>query len=190
MQHSYESDLSHAHAQSDSYYTPSFPSAYQLSSHPEAIQQSVVQLPSTRPSITPHSSYLQAQPAGPSVQPSLSGPPPQSPVAPLDISTTLEGSLVGMRESIVTVSAAVDSLSRRQEVALTAESMRTTEEIRSLRAVIHGLRLQVRTNLVFPPGVRVSLICGSNSGALDNDGSECPGYGTDDRRCHVAHLAS
>ncbi len=67
-----------------------------------------------------------------------------STVAPLNLSTTLEGSLHGLRESVVTLSAALDSLSRQHEVAITTEAMRTNEEIRSLRAVVHGLRMQVK----------------------------------------------
>ncbi|KAF9232747.1 hypothetical protein BU15DRAFT_67207 [Melanogaster broomeanus] len=45
-------------------------------------------------------------------------------VAPLNLSTSLEGFLVGLRESIAAVSASVDSLSRRDDIALTNESMR------------------------------------------------------------------
>ena len=64
-------------------------------------------------------------------------------VAPLNLSTTLEGALTGLREAIVALSASVDSLGRRQEVSAMTEAMRTAEEIRSLRAVVHGLRMQV-----------------------------------------------
>lgn len=65
-------------------------------------------------------------------------------VAPLNLSTTLEGSLSGLRESIVSLGASVESMGRQHEVAITTESMRSNEEIRSLRAVVHGLRMQVR----------------------------------------------
>jgi hypothetical protein len=64
-------------------------------------------------------------------------------VAPLNISTTLHRTLLTLRESIVTLSNAVDSLARRQDVAMATEAMRMNEEIRSLRGVIHGLRMQV-----------------------------------------------
>lgn len=72
-----------------------------------------------------------------------------STVAPLNLSGTLEGSLSGLRESIVTVSAAVDSLGRQHEVAVTTEAMRMNEEVRSLRAVVQGLRMQVCVSIEF-----------------------------------------
>ena len=78
---------------------------------------------------------------GPSSTPTS---PPQVPaVAPLNISTSLHRTLISLRESIVTLNNAVESLTRRQDVALATEVMRTSEEIRSLRVVIHGLRIQV-----------------------------------------------
>ncbi|KAL1682788.1 hypothetical protein EV122DRAFT_202974 [Schizophyllum commune] len=64
-------------------------------------------------------------------------------VAPLDLGSSLEGALVGLRESMVTLAASVDSLGRRSEIALTNESMRLNEEVMSLRAALHGLRMQV-----------------------------------------------
>ncbi|KIP05151.1 hypothetical protein PHLGIDRAFT_108542 [Phlebiopsis gigantea 11061_1 CR5-6] len=78
------------------------------------------------------------------------GPPPNSPphvpiVAPLNLGTSLHRTFLSLRESIVTLSAAVDSLARRQDVALATEAMRMNEEIRSLRVVIHGLRMQMHT---------------------------------------------
>ncbi|KAL4248179.1 hypothetical protein ABKN59_007895 [Abortiporus biennis] len=71
-----------------------------------------------------------------------------SPIAPLNLSTTLEGSLSGLRESIVGLSTSLESLSRQHEIALTTESMRTVEEIRSLKAVVHGLRMQVHAMMM------------------------------------------
>lgn len=65
-------------------------------------------------------------------------------IAPLNLSTTLEGSLSGLRESLVTLAASVDSLGRRNDIALTNETLRLNEEVMSLRANIHGLRMQVR----------------------------------------------
>jgi len=64
-------------------------------------------------------------------------------VAPLNLSTTLEGSLVGLRESLVTLSAALESQGRRQELALTTEGLRFSEEVGSLKAIVQGLRMQV-----------------------------------------------
>ncbi|KAF8973084.1 hypothetical protein BDZ97DRAFT_1691796 [Flammula alnicola] len=64
-------------------------------------------------------------------------------VAPLDLSTTLEGTLVGLRESMVGLAAGVDSAGRRNEIALTNETLRLGEEMMSVRAQMHGLRMQV-----------------------------------------------
>ncbi|KAF8635233.1 hypothetical protein AX17_004006 [Amanita inopinata Kibby_2008] len=64
-------------------------------------------------------------------------------VAPLDLGTTLEGTLSGLRESMMALAAGVDSLGRRSEIALTNESLRFGEEIMSLRASVNGLRMQV-----------------------------------------------
>ncbi|TDL25931.1 hypothetical protein BD410DRAFT_783924 [Rickenella mellea] len=66
-------------------------------------------------------------------------------VAPIDLSTTLEGALASLRSSVVTLSASLDSLGRRQDIAVTAESLRITEEVGALRGVIHGLRMQVHS---------------------------------------------
>lgn len=71
----------------------------------------------------------------------------RSPIAPLDLSTTLEGSLSSLRESIVTLSAAVESQGRRHELALTTEGLRVNEEVGSLKAVIHGLRMQASLSI-------------------------------------------
>ena len=96
---------------------------------------------------TPYPQISLAQPQPIPVSVPMPSPPQPCPVAPLNLSTTLEGALNGLRESIVTLSAAVDSLGRRQEVSSMTESLRTAEEIRSLRAVVHGLRMQVRTRV-------------------------------------------
>ncbi|KAL1717415.1 hypothetical protein EV715DRAFT_203341 [Schizophyllum commune] len=72
-----------------------------------------------------------------------STPTTSAAVAPLDLGSSLEGALVGLRESMVTLAASVDSLGRRSEIALTNESMRLNEEVMSLRAALHGLRMQV-----------------------------------------------
>ncbi|KAF9231721.1 hypothetical protein BU15DRAFT_82065 [Melanogaster broomeanus] len=69
-------------------------------------------------------------------------------VAPLNLSTSLEGSFVGLREAVAAVSASVDSLARRNDIALTNESMRTNEEVGSLKYAVHGTRPQVRFGLV------------------------------------------
>ncbi|KIM45211.1 hypothetical protein M413DRAFT_441891 [Hebeloma cylindrosporum] len=64
-------------------------------------------------------------------------------VAPLDLGTTLEGTLVGLRESMVGLAAGVDSAGRRSEIALANETLRLGEEMMSVRAQMHGLRMQV-----------------------------------------------
>ncbi|KAJ3921169.1 hypothetical protein F5877DRAFT_36555 [Lentinula edodes] len=71
--------------------------------------------------------------------------PSQNVVAPLNLNTTLEGSLEGLRESIVTLSTSLDSLGRRNDIALTNETLRLNEEVTSLRVALHGLRMQART---------------------------------------------
>lgn len=74
---------------------------------------------------------------------------PHTPIAPINLSTTLEGSLAGLRESIVTLSASVDSLARRHDIELRNETLRANEEISRLNYTMHGLRMQVR-RLVLP----------------------------------------
>lgn len=64
-------------------------------------------------------------------------------VAPLEAGTTLEGTLVGLRESMVGLAAGVDAAGRRNEIALTNETLRLGEEMMSVRAQMHGLRMQV-----------------------------------------------
>ena len=65
-------------------------------------------------------------------------------IAPVDLSSTLEGALSSLRGSIVALSASLDSLGRRQDIALTTENLRMNEEVGALRAIVHGLRMQVR----------------------------------------------
>ena len=77
-------------------------------------------------------------------------------VAPLNLSTTVEGSLVGLRESLVTLSAALESQGRRQELALTTEGLRFSEEVGSLKAIVQGLRMQVSFCIITWPHLRFS----------------------------------
>ncbi|KIM69063.1 hypothetical protein SCLCIDRAFT_104409 [Scleroderma citrinum Foug A] len=65
------------------------------------------------------------------------------PVSPLNLGTSLEGTLSGLRESIAATSASVESFARRNDIALTTESMRINEELGSLRYAIQGVRLQL-----------------------------------------------
>lgn len=69
-------------------------------------------------------------------------------VAPLNLSTTLEGSMEALRQSIVTLSTSLDSLGRRNDIALSNETYRINEEIMSLKANMHGLRMQVHAILM------------------------------------------
>ena len=64
-------------------------------------------------------------------------------VAPLDLGTTLEGTLVGLRESMMELAVGIDSVGRRSEIGLTNETLRLGEEIMSVRAQMHGLRMQM-----------------------------------------------
>jgi len=64
-------------------------------------------------------------------------------IAPLNLGTTLEGTLHGLRESMVGLAASVDSMGRRHEIALTNETARMGEEVGGLRAGLHGLRMQM-----------------------------------------------
>ncbi|KAF9520296.1 hypothetical protein BS47DRAFT_1287241 [Hydnum rufescens UP504] len=66
-------------------------------------------------------------------------------VAPIDLSTSLEGCLTSLRNSIVTLSTSLDSLERRQDISLATETLRMHEDVASLRAIVHGLRMQVHT---------------------------------------------
>ena len=73
-------------------------------------------------------------------------------VAPIDLSTSLEGCLTSLRNSIVTLSTSLDSLERRQDISLATETLRMHEDVASLRAIVHGLRMQVgprRTSQIF-----------------------------------------
>jgi hypothetical protein len=67
----------------------------------------------------------------------------QSPIPPINTSTTIEGSLQVLRNSVVTLSTELESLSRRQNMHFTTEMLRMHEEVASLRATVHGLRMQV-----------------------------------------------
>ncbi|CAL1707707.1 unnamed protein product [Somion occarium] len=78
------------------------------------------------------------------------GPPPSaitptSPIAPLNLSGNLFGALTSLHNSLTTLSSSVDSLARQHEVHIATEAMRNTEELRSLRTVLHGLRMQVHS---------------------------------------------
>lgn len=75
---------------------------------------------------------------------------PQSPIPPINFDTTLEGSLNSLRNSIVQLSASLDTVSRRQDMNFTTEMLRMHEEVGSLRAIVHGLRMQVCPSSMYP----------------------------------------
>ncbi|KJA27903.1 hypothetical protein HYPSUDRAFT_130585 [Hypholoma sublateritium FD-334 SS-4] len=64
-------------------------------------------------------------------------------VAALEVGPSLEGTLAGLRESVVGLAAGVESVGRRGEIALTNETLRLGEEMMSVRAQMQGLRMQV-----------------------------------------------
>ena len=105
-------------------------------------------------------------------------PATQNPVAPINLSTTLEGSLSGLRESVVTLAASVDSLGRRNDIALTNETLRLNEEVMSLRANVHGLRMQASLLVGRMWGYHS---CGLDIGTRHHDGSERAGDGAGNR---------
>ena len=96
----------------------------------------------------PHSHLASSCPA-PCNQPQFMPSINKHAIAPLNLSTTVEGSLVGLRESLVTLSAALESQGRRLELALTAEGLRVSEEVGSLKAIVQGLRMQVSSHNAF-----------------------------------------
>ncbi|KAG8981533.1 hypothetical protein FRB95_007944 [Tulasnella sp. JGI-2019a] len=66
-----------------------------------------------------------------------------NPVAPLNLSSSLEGTLTSLRQSIVSLGGSLDSLERKQDIMLTTETLRMHEDVASVRAIVHGLRMQV-----------------------------------------------
>lgn len=93
---------------------------------------------------------------------------PQSPIPPVNLNTTLEGSLNSLRNSIVQLSTSLDTVSRRQDMNFTTEMLRMHEEVGSLRAIVHGLRMQACPDSMYPPsGPLITL-----SGTCGNDGTK------------------
>jgi len=90
---------------------------------------------------------------------------PSSTVAPLNLNTTIEGSLASLRNSIVTLATTLDSETRRHDIALATETLRVNEEVMALRAIVHGLRMQVH-----------QIMMDRNSQVTDRDEEEGPGF--------------
>ncbi|TFY66843.1 hypothetical protein EVG20_g4250 [Dentipellis fragilis] len=127
------------------------------------------------PYISDHNINSQSPPPGPSISsrpPSISPhadlnavPQPlasarTTPVAPLNLSTTLPGALSGIRESVVTLAASHDALWRLTELAVATEAARTNEEVSAMRSVVNGLRMQVHAMMMD----RNALVTGGESG--------------------------
>ena len=118
-------------------------------------------------------------------------------IPPLDSSTPLPDTLATLHSSLVTLAGALGALAAIRGT----ESLRTTEELRGLRAAMHGLRMQVRADVlvvmsgyVYGPWLTVcvtlvrqvhdiltsrSHLAGSASApgsSGDSDGSEQPSF--------------
>ncbi|KAG8934446.1 hypothetical protein FRC02_009914 [Tulasnella sp. 418] len=100
-----------------------------------------------------------AGPAGATVIPSLRSQPSMpymrqggngstTSIAPLNFDTTLEATLTSLRNSVVALSSSLDSLERKQDIMLATETLRMHEDVGSLRAIVHGLRMQVHTMMM------------------------------------------
>lgn len=85
-------------------------------------------------------------------------------VAPLDLGTNLHGTLEGLRESVVGVAAGIDELGRRSEIALANETLRLGEEVVSMRAGVHGLRMQIHA-MMMERNMQVTGAPGAGAGA-------------------------
>lgn len=73
---------------------------------------------------------------------------------------------MGLRESLITLSEALESQGRRLELALTTEGLRVSEEVGSLKAIMQGLRMQVHAIMMD----RNALVTG-RIGAIHNSSS-------------------
>jgi len=73
----------------------------------------------------------------------------QTPIPPVDVGDSLVASLEGLRGSVVRVAGEVDGVGRRLDMQFTTEMLRMHEEVASLRATVHGLRMQVSADFFF-----------------------------------------
>ncbi|KAJ1304528.1 hypothetical protein OPQ81_005669 [Rhizoctonia solani] len=64
-------------------------------------------------------------------------------IPPLNTNSSLEHTLSTLRNGLVSLAASLDMAERRQEVVVTTETLRMHEEVGSMRAIVHGLRMQV-----------------------------------------------
>lgn len=70
------------------------------------------------------------------------------PIAPLNLSTTLPGTLSSMHSSLETLASSHDTLRHLTELAISSEAARTSEELGALRAVVNGLRMHVHAMMM------------------------------------------
>lgn len=84
-------------------------------------------------------------------------------IAPLDVNNTVEGTLVGLRESLLVLAGAIDAVGRRSEMTLANETLRLGEEMMSIRAQIHGLRMQIHGILLERNGMAEGIRFGPSN---------------------------
>ncbi|KAG8906672.1 hypothetical protein FRB99_006373 [Tulasnella sp. 403] len=114
--------------------------------------------------------------ANPTVHPILSNASGPSPfylrahsnyaVAPLNLGGSLESTLNSLRSSIVSLSGSLDSLERKQDIMLTTETLRMHEDVASLRAIVHGLRMQVWPQRIHDTSGFPDVICLAHANSI------------------------
>ena len=120
--------------------------------------------PPAFPSSNPSNSNPSANPYHPhptSVSGARGGPSTTTPIAPLNLSTSLAGTLAGLHSTLSTLAASHDALARLTELALATETARTAEELGALRAVVNGLRMHVHAIMMD----RNALFAGTDAGS-------------------------
>ncbi|TFK49715.1 hypothetical protein OE88DRAFT_1682773 [Heliocybe sulcata] len=101
-----------------------------------------------------------------------------NPIAPLNLSTTVFGALSGLHESIVSVSTNVDSLARRTEITMNTDRAMMSEEMRVVKAAVHGLRMQVHAIMMDRNAQVTGRTSGPTQASLDHPQEEghVPGW--------------
>ena len=128
------------------YLAPYFP-PQEDSETTNSLQPSEINLSSLRHPTLPYQFYGNIMTPRVGDLPSTSSPP-QVVIPPLETDASLEKTLSSLRNSMVALCSSVDILNRRQDLALTTENLRMTEEVSAIRAVVHGLRMQVKFSIV------------------------------------------
>lgn len=96
-------------------------------------------------------------------------------VAPINFNVSLEGSLSSLHSSMVALEGTMNSMERRQDIMLTTETLRMREEVGSLRAIVHGLRMQVCVSHLATHTPVVTNV-GHHLGTPCDDGSQHPNH--------------